>query len=319
MANHSLVSSSSQRAARLEIPTEVKKFTLRDSRIFASKVALAGALAAISCFWILTHGWLAALPAQLLLGLVYAHAVELQHQALHGTGFRSARKSRVVGTALGAPLLVSYSRYRALHLLHHRYLGTDKDTEFFDYAAVERLTLWTLASSAFNVRRWFEAGADVARSLSPRTTYDEVITNPAVHGRIRTEYRTTLAATAALGLLSWWTGSPLILTLWLIPLLFAEPIHFLIELPEHIFCDRSTQDVFKNTRSIRGGWFSFWLTNGNNFHVEHHVRMGTPINKLPQMHPHLVDHIENYCGSYGEFYRDVLRRALRPSSPIPAA
>jgi fatty acid desaturase len=295
----------------LSIPSEAKKFTPADARVFAVKITLAGVLVAASCAWTLTHGWAASLPAQVLLGITLAHAVELQHQALHGTGFRSARKSRVFGFLLGAPMLVSYSRYRALHLLHHRYLGTDKDTEFFDYSSSDRLTIGTLLASAFNVRRWLDALLDILRSVSPNAQYDEVITDPAVHRRIRNEYRAMLAFLVGLGVLSWWLGSPFIIILWLVPLLFAEPVHFLIELPEHTFCDRTTQDVLKNTRSIRGGWFSFWLTNGNNFHVEHHMRMGTPINKLPQLHEATVNHIENYSRTYGEFYREVLRRAWK--------
>jgi fatty acid desaturase len=295
------------------ISREAKKFTPADARVFAGKLAILVLISVAAAAWILTHGWLAALPAQIVLGVMFAHAVELQHQALHGTGFRSNRRSRVAGVLLGLPMLVSYSRYRALHLLHHRFLGTDKDTEFFDYSATGNPTLWTLFTSAFNVRRWLGAGRDILRGLSPATRYDEVITDSGTHRRIRVEYRVMLAVFVALAALSWWTESPLVVSLWLIPLLFAEPAHFLIELPEHIFCDRSTQDVFKNTRSIRGSWFSFWLTNGNNLHVEHHSRMGTPLNKLPLMHPEMVDQMDNYCRSYAEFYLDVLRRARRAS------
>ncbi|MGE7391094.1 fatty acid desaturase [Streptomyces sp. NPDC004126] len=297
-------------SADLRIPADLKKFTPRDSRVFVAKVAFAWLLIALSATWVLTHGWAAALPAQIVLGIVYAHGVELQHQALHGTGLRSQRNSRIVGFLLGVPLFVSYSRYRALHLLHHRYLGTDKDTEFFDYSTTADLTLGSLFASAFNVRRWLGAGRDMLRSLSPRATFGARITEPAVQQRIRTEYRLMLVTLTALMALSWWLGSPLIVTLWLIPLVFAEPVHFLIELPEHIFCDRTTRDVFKNTRTIKGSRFSFWLTNGNNLHVEHHLRMGVPINKLPGLHTVTADRIENYSPTYAAFYREVLRAAI---------
>src|ERR1041384_1865877 len=56
----------------------------------------------------------------LLLGLAYAHAVELQHQCLHNTAYRSRTWGRVVGVLLGLPSLVSFSDYQNSHLKHHR-------------------------------------------------------------------------------------------------------------------------------------------------------------------------------------------------------
>jgi fatty acid desaturase len=281
--------------------------------MFAQKLAALVVIAGASVAWILTHGWLAALPAQILLGLMLAHAVELQHQVLHGTAFRSGTKNRVVGTLLGLPMLVSYTQYRSLHLLHHRYLGTDRDTEFFLYASNEALTIGRLLASAFNVRRWAVAVREVAASILPGRRYDAVITGERTHQRIQGEYRLMLLMLVGMVGMSLLLESPLILTLWLIPLVVAEPIHFAIELPEHTFCDRTSQQVYRNTRSIRGSWFSFWLTNGNNFHVEHHLRMGTPINKLPAMHRVVADRLHHYSPTYWQFYQDVLRRAWRAS------
>lgn len=103
----------------------------------------------------------------------------------------------------------------------------------------------------------------------------------------------------------WW-----FVKLWFIPLVIGEVAHFMIEMPEHIFCDRSKPDVFENTRTIKGSWFSFWLTNGNNFHVEHHARMGAPINKLPRLHEELAPMIKNYKLSYLSFYREVFGKVF---------
>jgi fatty acid desaturase len=297
----------------IDIRSEDKRFTAKDARLYGAKLLFAGALMTLSGIWILTHGWLAALPAQVVLGVLYAHCTELQHQALHGTGFRGRSHNRLTGALLGMPMLISYSRYRSLHLLHHRHLGTAQDTEFFTYSIAEKLTLWTLFTSAFNLSRWGGAVRDIFRSLSPRAEFDQAIKDPGVYRRIRVEYRWTLSAALALSLLSWWLDEPLILTLWLIPLCFAEPTHFLIELPEHFQCDRTTTDVFRNTRSVSGTRFSFWLTNGNNLHVEHHLRMGMPINKLPRLHPAIVGQMTNYNRTYPDLYRTALRLAWRNS------
>lgn len=287
---------------------ESKKFTPRDAWFFSGKLALLAVIATASVAVIVTQPWYIALVGQVVLGVMFAHGVELQHQALHGTGFRSAKANRAFGFALGMPLMVCYSRYRALHLLHHRYLGTDRDTEFFNYAAVDKLTIGTLVRSALDVQRWMRAVWDMLRSWNPRTRFEEVIKDERTHARIRSEYRLMLLVLAGLGGLSWALGQPLLVTVWFIPLLIGEVVHFMIELPEHLFCDRTTQEVFRNTRSIKGGWFSFWLTNGNNFHAEHHARMGVPINKLPELHPACKPHLEHYSDTYWQFYREVFRK-----------
>lgn len=67
-----------------------------------------------------------------LLGVMYAHGVELQHQVLHGDGTGNRAIDRVAGIVLGAPMLVSYTHYQYTHLRHHRDLGTDRDKEFFN-------------------------------------------------------------------------------------------------------------------------------------------------------------------------------------------
>ena len=41
--------------------------------------------------------------------------------------------NRIAGFLTGAPMLVSYTHYRFQHLHHHRFIGTDKDKELFDY------------------------------------------------------------------------------------------------------------------------------------------------------------------------------------------
>jgi fatty acid desaturase len=86
----------------------------------------------------------------IILGVVFAHGVELQHQVLHNQGYRNRKINDFIGFILGLPMLVSYSHYKFKHLNHHRYLGTDKNEEFFDYGnqygqhGVSALASWVL-------------------------------------------------------------------------------------------------------------------------------------------------------------------------------
>jgi fatty acid desaturase len=60
---------------------------------------------------------------------------------------------------------------------------------------------------------------------------------------------------------------------WLISLfLVTEPVHFLIELPEHYGCKKISTEKYENTRTIKNASsIAKWFTNWNNFHVEHHL------------------------------------------------
>ncbi|GAA3962214.1 hypothetical protein GCM10022384_13150 [Streptomyces marokkonensis] len=98
-----------------------------------------------------------------------------------------------------------------------------------------------------------------------------------------------------------------------VPLLLSIPMHFLLELPEHVLCDNDSTDVLRNTRTISGSRFSQWFTNGNNFHVEHHAAMVVPINRLSERHALAKEWATHTEESYVTFYRKVLREASRNS------
>ncbi len=99
--------------------------------------------------------------------------------------------------------------------------------------------------------------------------------------------------------------------LWLLPFLVAMPLHFLVELPEHILCDTSSIDVLRNTRSITGSWITTWYTNGNNLHIEHHAAMNVPINRLRERHDDVREFGVNVQRTYAEFFAIVAREVWR--------
>ena len=254
-----------------------------------------------------TAGW-GRVPGQVVLGIMFAHALELQHQSLHGTGLATARGNRWVGRLLGLPMLVSYSHYRVRHLRHHRYLGTDRDTEFFQYDAVEALTPVALLASAFNIRRYGTFARNLISAVRRRRL--EAWTSAEEERTLRAEYVGLALAVAAVVAASVATGTVWAVVLWAVPLIAAEPAHFFIELPEHIGCDTTSRDPLRNTRTIVGSRFSYWLTNGNNFHVEHHYKQHLPISELPVVHQEIVEKIEVLVPTYWAFYRQVLAAAV---------
>ncbi|WP_437284350.1 fatty acid desaturase family protein [Sorangium sp. So ce406] len=274
---------------------------------------------------LLAHGAQLALSSLLVfkifgvvvLGLMFAHGVELQHQVLHRQGFRNKQLNELAGVLLGLPMLVSFAGYQASHLRHHKHLGTPENKEFFDYgdqygsSRVASLRLWFnrlmmpshYASFAKNL--WLSL---VGRRFSAE--------RPDVSARMCRDYVVMLLAIVALGAASCATHASLILLVWLLPLvLIATPVHALIEMPEHYRCDVSSTDVFRNTRTIRTNALMTWYTNGNNYHVEHHLMPSLPIDRLHDLHGAIHQNIEFFHPGYRDFYVALLRgRLARPAS-----
>lgn len=281
-----------------------------DERVFVGKLMLLAALTAGGLVLALQSSWWLTAGGVVLLAAMFTHAVELQHQALHHSAFRSARWHRWVGVPLGLPLLVVYSHYRLRHLQHHRYLGTVRDTEFFGFDTRKPLTYAVLVRGLLDYPRLGLVLRDVARAAIGRWRYEFGEVSPVVRRRIVADHLVLGVAIAGLVGVSLAGGGEYVLRLWLLPLLLAVPLHFLVELPEHVLCDTSSTDVLRNTRSIRGSRLSTWFTNGNNLHIEHHAAMTVPLQRLPERHEAAAQtglHVER---TYADFYR-TLFAALR--------
>jgi fatty acid desaturase len=283
------------------------RVTLHDEQVFIAKLALCVAIAAAGTVLALRDFWPSAVAGVLLLAAAYTHAVELQHQCLHHSAFRSPRPHRWVGVALGAPLLVSYSHYRVRHLQHHRHLGTPEDTEFFGFDTRQGVTWNSMLRGLFDVARLGRTGLDIWHAVRGTWAYADGQIAARAKQAVVGEYR-LLGALVALALALCALGEQdLVLKLWVLPLLAALPMHFLVELPEHLLCETESRDVLRNTRSIQGSWFSTWVTNGNNFHVEHHASMTVPINRLRERHGEVERRGAYVVRSYPAFYWSVVQ------------
>jgi fatty acid desaturase len=281
-----------------------------DERVFLGKLIILGILAAAGVTLALQAQLIPVVLGVVLLGAMFTHAVELQHQCLHHSAFRRAGSHRLVGFPLGVPLLVIYSHYRTRHLQHHRNLGTENDTEFFGFDTRAEITVPHLLRGLFDYGRIVVVLSETCRAVSGRWHYERGDVPQRVHRQIVTEHvivGALVVGAVAAALAGYWQYP---LRLWLLPLLVAVPMHFLVELPEHILCDTDTTDVLRNTRTIRGSRLSTWFTNGNNLHVEHHAAMNVPINRLPARHPEVAERAKHVQRNYLSFYR-LLWKAVR--------
>lgn len=260
--------------------------------------------AALVILTLLTPWPLWILPS-LLLGLPYAHAVELQHQCLHNTAYKSKSWNRLVGVALGLPSFVSFSDYQNSHLKHHRLLGTPEDKEFFNYSYQKLTSLGALIPHLWMVRHYRDVFVYICKSAGGKLVREKEATLK-VARKIRFEYNLMAVFLIVMAAITIMFQTTIFLNLWLIPFLIAVPAHALIELPEHIGCDTKVPNVLKNTRTIKAGYLAVWFAHGNNYHVEHHWLPGVPNGRFPELHKYVVSEIEYLDTSYWSFYREFI-------------
>lgn len=238
-----------------------------------------------------------------LLGIGIAHGVELSHQALHNTGFTSSKANELFGVAMGLPLLVSFYEYRLSHLAHHKHVGTPEDTEYFDYGEGP-LSVLSFVGILSMWRHYVRFLSNFGSFLTRRPISGFREKHQAKLKRFYITFIAFVLLLVAVGILSGTGARPFIT--WLAAMfLVAGPVHALIELPEHYQCDGNTKNTLYNTRSIQTNRLMTWFTNGNNFHVEHHMHPTVPLQNVRQVHDILHPEHGHYNHGYRDFYRSV--------------
>ncbi|UJD89827.1 fatty acid desaturase [Rahnella aquatilis] len=280
--------------------------------IFLLKFSIYIAAIATGVFLVINNSvWIKSLGV-FLLGAMFAHGIELQHQVLHAQGIKNRKGNEIIGIILGLPMLVSYADYKYSHLNHHKYLGTPQNKEYFDYGdqygTLNFMTIWALFSRLFMLQQYYSFVKKIFRAIILKDYED---TTPKVSKQIRRDYLVMLIFIISLTGFSYFFGFEIIILLWIVPfIIVASPIHALIEMPEHFQCNTESTHQFSNTRSIKSNAFMTWFTNGNNFHVEHHMMPGLPIDRLHDLHAKISGQYENYSPTYHAFYRGVFRSML---------
>lgn len=298
---------------RRSLPAEF--FPKRPYR-FAAKFWFAMAIVAAS--WVviaMSFSWVATAVAIVVLGLMYAHLVELQHECLHEHAFNSRRLNRIYGFLCGLFMLSSYSYYKYEHLRHHASLGKPNNREFFNYRFRHLDSVLGFIRAAFHLGRYLEVFRDMGRALigSPLPG----VSHERDRKRIFTEYRLFMVAIVGAIAFTVTTGSAFFLLAWLVPvLLISEPTHFLIEMPEHFGLNTQTDpNVLANTRTIEASLFAQWFTNFNNLHTAHHYHQGVPMANVMKLNNLVKGQYTAVEPSYWSFYSKVIRGGIRYEHP----
>jgi fatty acid desaturase len=266
---------------------------------------------------IFIQDWKLIIILQLLLGITFAHGLELQHECLHHNFFRSKILNRFFGFLFGVPMLVSYTHYRVQHLHHHKYLGTEKNAEIFDYDDSSLESLNKLFVRAWNFARVPTFFSTLFNLMKGK--YPEVFSTDKAKKDVLIEYFVLVTIVLTVFSISVFDVSLIPLKIWFIPwLVFGEFFHFIIELPEHLYCNKTTTDVFLNTRSFETHPIISYITNGNNYHVEHHLYPSVAVHNLDKVHHAIRHQIEYLSLSYFDFFVEIFQKAMSNRSVTPS-
>ena len=204
----------------------------------------------------------------------------LYHDGVHKLVARGRRVNDfVVNLAVGAPMLLPIHLYRALHLTHHRHLGTPRDPE---RTLLYRNQPWNyrpLRTAAF-LR---QLGGDLLLWNALGTTWRYVRGQRALpRGTWSVEWLAPLAVWAAL-----WTTAALMAPslagraalLWFVPYLtLTQLLNKLRSFGEHASPD--AHDLSYSWAAGPLGRLTVWPYNIN-FHREHHAHARVPWDLLP--------------------------------------
>jgi len=103
------------------------------------------------------------------------------------------------------------------------------------------------------------------------------------------------------------TMNPILIELWLLPLLMGQPFLRLYLLAEHADCEQSP-NMLSNTRTVLTNPFVRWFTWNMPYHTEHHVFPTVPFHRLPQLHALLKNHLVEVDSSYSAFNTRYVRQ-----------
>jgi fatty acid desaturase len=248
------------------------------------------------------HHPLAWMAAWWMMGLVLSGAFAAMHDCAHKILFRRRWANEVFGRLWALAIVMNFSQYRSLHLLHHARTATDDDPEpRVDLTSVPYYAVVMIFGGIYFVGQiTHEAVAMLFGRFPP------YVTGERRRRAARIDSGILLVVLAAIVVLTFeWPR--VVLSVWLVPFMVANVVFMAsTSLAEHYGCARDA-DVFAVTRTVLSNRFArFFLWNGN-FHVEHHWAPHVPYFALPELRVLVGDHCPNVERSYLSFHWHLLR------------
>ncbi len=259
----------------------------------AGAIVAVGALIAMG-----VPGWWALIPVQ---GVLIVFLFTLEHEATHKTPFANAALNEWVGRVCGFLLLLPFDWFRSFHLAHHRWTNiAGKDPELA-VGKPETLRAWVWHVSGLPF--WL-AGTRLVFGLARGRVRADYLPEAALP-RMAREARWMLAGYALVAASFWVT--PVLLWVWIVPVLLGQPALRLYLLAEHGDCPK-VAEMFLNTRTTFTNPVIRFLAWNMPYHTEHHVFPQVPFHQLPNLNSYMLDYLKVTSDGYAAFTMAYLKR-----------
>ena len=280
----------------------------RELTVKSNLIAGIHVLGHVTCMALLIWPIIARVPfwklVMLPLGIVTIFLFTLLHETIHRNAFVQNWLNQLVARICGFLILVPATWFRQFHLEHHRETqNPDKDPELASpRPATLRQFLWhitglplwaSLCGSLFN------SAAGKMETYIPQSSRRDV----------RIEAIISLGLYGVLAGVSFYYQNPVLLFIWVIPVLLGQPFLRLYLLAEHAMCPHS-DNMLENSRTTHTNWLVRKLSWNMPYHVEHHAYPGVPFYQLPKLYELIKPNHHITADGYLGFYRVFISHLL---------
>ncbi len=277
-----------------------------------SQRGLIVAMAVLISMLAAAYGVLATLPLIAVQGFCVAFLFTPLHETAHKTAFKMRSLNTVVGQICGVLIGLPYEYYRLFHWDHHRHTqDLDKDPELIVGSRADSLSRRILSFPGLP-----QLGNRLLLML--RHTVTGKVTAPWVPEDKRSlivwEARAYIAFYLVLAAGSAALTSPLLLWVWIVPVLIGQFFLRPYLYSEHTGCGHSSS-ALENTRTTSTNGIVRWFAWNMPYHAEHHAFPSVPFHALPKLNQLVAAQIVHH----GQGYRLVVPAAWRHLSEASAA
>ena len=241
-------------------------------------------------------------PAMLVHGIILVFLFSPLHETVHYTAFRDRRINQAVAWVCGAVLMLPPEYFRAFHFGHHR--DTQDPARDPELIQPKPRTLRDYLLVLSGLPYWRERIATTLRHAAGR------IEQPFIpwrrHTAVIREARVLLAIYGAVAVLSILAESTVALTLWVTPVVLAQPALRGFLLAEHTGCPL-VPEMLENSRTTMTNAIVRWLTWNMGYHAEHHAYPALPFHALPKAHGLLAERIAVQAPGYLSVHRGLVQ------------
>lgn len=242
-------------------------------------------------------------------GILLVFLFTLSHECTHQTPFRSKWLNEFMGHFIAPLIALPFIWFRYFHLAHHKHTNDPQnDPELEHGPRPTSRRDWLIYLSGWGYWRAMSttlvtnAFGEITAGYLPRSR----------HRAMRLEARLILLtyALAALSLIF----SPILLTIWLIPVLIGQPFLRAYLLAEHGLCP-PVANMLENSRTTFTSRAIRALAWNMPYHAEHHSYPNVPFHHLPAFHRWTRDHLRSTSAGYMAFTSDYARSLTRQDPP----